>query len=380
MPDYIAPPITTEPDDLAAEAFAYLEDAIPGWVGSPGNLEVWLIESLAQMAGELTDVASAVPTSIFRFFGGSLLNLPQREAVPATGSTSWSMVDTQGYTVPAGTLVGIAATGDESVAFEVVDDVVVPVGEQDATGVTIVAAEPGASGNGLSATPDLIDSLDYVVNIALEGPTGGGVELESDDDYLTRLRELLTLLAPRPILPEDFAVLARTVPGVDRATAIDGYKLDTADDDVERCITVVVADAAGEPVSGTVKAQVDALLEAERELNFLVFVGDPSYTAIDVAFTIKAYPDYDAADVVARVEAAVAEYLSPATFGQATYMAAPSWLADTKVRYLEVAEVVNRVEGVWYVDALTVEGGTADVALTGIAPLPRAGDISGTAL
>lgn len=380
MPDYIAPPLTTEPDDLAAEAFAYLEDAMPGWSPAPGNLEVWLIESLAQLAGELADVESAVPTAIFRFFGDSLLNLPAHAAVAASGLTTWTMIDALGYTIPAGTLVGIPATGDELLPFEVVDDVTVAPGNTEASGVAIVATEPGVESNGFLTAPQVIDSLDYVANVALDGETTGGVDAETDADYLTRLRELLTLLSPRPILANDFAVLARTVAGVDRATAIDNYNLDTATAGVERAVTVIVAGADGEPVSAPTLAAVDALLEAEREVNFLVFVGNPTYTDVDVDFTIKAYPDYDAADVVARTITAVENYLSPATFGQVPYGDAPEWLADTKIRYLEVAEVINRVEGVWYIGAVTVEGGTADVTLAGIAPLPHAGAVTGAAI
>lgn len=380
MPDYIFPPITTEPDDLAAEAFAYLEDAMPGWSPAPGNLEVWLTEALAQLAGELADVEAMVPTAIFRYFGATLLNLPPHDAVPASATSAWTMIDALGYTIPAGTLVGIPITGDELAPFEVVDDVVIAPGATTATSVVLVAVEPGVAANGLTTAPEVIDALDSVESVALEAPTSGGVDAELDAAYLGRLRELLTLLSPRPILADDFAALARTVAGVDRATAIDNYNLDTDEDDVERAVTVIVAGADGEPVGPLVLAEVDALLEAEREVNFLVFVGDPTYTDVDVAFIVKPYPDYDAADVVARTIEAVELYLSPATFGSVPYGEAPRWLADTKVRYLEVAEVVNGVEGVWFIDTLSVEGGTADVTLAGVAPLPHAGAVTGSAI
>jgi hypothetical protein len=90
MPDYIAPPLVTEPADLADQAFTYLEDQVDGWLPSPGNLETWVLESGSQLAAELMDVASAVPTSIFRYFGSTLLNLPALESVPATRSATRS--------------------------------------------------------------------------------------------------------------------------------------------------------------------------------------------------------------------------------------------------------------------------------------------------
>lgn len=379
MPEYIDPPLVTEPDDLSQEAFEFLEDNIAGWLPAPGNLEVWLVESLAQLAGELMDVASAVPTSIFRYFGSTILGLPPYPPQSATGSTTWTARDAAGYTLEAGSLVGIAAAGDELLPFEVQVDAVIAVGASSVSGVVVVAVDPGADANGLTATPEVIDPLDWVQGVTLDTPTAGGVDEETDDDYLDRLRELLTLLAPRPILPNDFAVLARTVPGVGRATAIDLYNPGPPPaTNVARCVTVVVVGDDGEPVGAGVKASVDALLQGAREVNFLVFVIDPTYTTVNVAFTFTTYPTFDPVDVKSRAEAAVTAYLDPANFGQVPFGDQPTWLADTKVRYLEVAEVLNRVEGLWYVGTLTLNGGSADVALSGVGALPRPGTVVGT--
>jgi hypothetical protein len=153
MAEYIEPPITTEPDDLAEDAFAYLEDAIPGWLPAPGNLETWLVEANAQLAGELMDVASAVPTSIFRYYGETVLGLPPNEAQSATGTTTWTARDAAGYTIEAGTLVGIAAAGDELMPFEVQSETVIAPGATKAIGVVVVAVDPGTDSNGLTAVP-----------------------------------------------------------------------------------------------------------------------------------------------------------------------------------------------------------------------------------
>jgi hypothetical protein len=294
MAEYIDPPITTEPDDLAEEAFAYLEEAIPTWLAAPGNLETWLIEANAQLAGELMDVASAVPESIFRYYGESVLGLPPYEAQSATGTTTWTANDAAGYTIEAGTLVGIQASGDELLPFEVQDDTVIAPGATVAANVIVVAVDPGTDANGLTTNPQVIDPLDWVASITLAGATWGGVDEEDDADYLDRLHELLTLLAPRPILPNDFAVLARTVAGVGRSTAIDLYNPGPpVATNVPRCVTVVVAGDDGNPVGGTIRGNVDALLQSLREVNFLVFVVDPTYTTINVAFTFTTYPAYN---------------------------------------------------------------------------------------
>jgi hypothetical protein len=378
MADYISPPLVTEPSDLAEESFAYLEDQVDGWLPAPGNLETWLIEAISQLAGELMDVASAVPTSIFRYLGESILGLPAHASTPATTETTWTVKDALGYTIQAGTLVGIPASGDVLLAFEVAADTVIPAGNTSVAGVTIVAQDDGTDGNGLDGQPQLIDALDWVTAVTLNAATSGGTDAESDDAYLDRLRELLQLLAPRPILPNDFAVMAKQVPGVYRATAIDLFDASTGQTNVPRCVTVVVVGADGLPVSPIVKGDVDTLLQSQREVNFLVFVIDPTYLDIDVTFNVKPYPDYDGQEVADRAELAVADYLNPANFGAVPYGDTPQWLNDTKVRYLEVAEQINRVDGVWYVEALVVNGGTVDIVLPTPGGLPRPRTIVGT--
>jgi hypothetical protein len=395
---YITPPLETEPDDLAQEAFADLEARIPSWLPAPANLETLLIESLSQLAGELMDVASAVPDSIFRYFGETLLGLEQELPVQASGTTTWTAPDNLGYTIEAGTQIGGRLAGDELIAFEVQDEYTIDPGTTSLAAVPVRAIEPGEIGNGISGEAEVLDALDWPAAVVFEGATAGGDDGEEDDEYLDRLRELLTLLSPRPILPNDFAILAKRHPAVYRATSIDllqaGAELDPAPGSssggaapippasvtgVPRCVTVAVADEDGESIGKPARQEVADELDALREVNFLVYVIDPTYTTITVDFTAKAYPDYDPQTVIDAAVVAVEDYLDPATFGQPPYgdAASAEWLLDTKVRYLEVAEVLNRVEGLWYVATLTVNGGTADVALTGYAPLPRAGAITG---
>ena len=381
MTDYITPPLVTEPDDLAAEAFDYLEANIDGWLPSPGNLEVWQIEAISQLASELAYVAAAVPPAIFRYFGESLLGIAPHIATYANALTTWTVRDDLGYTIPQGTLVGIPASGDVLVPFAVSQDTVVPAGETTATGVIVIAEDPGTDANGLTGEPELVDALDWIVSVTLDGTTSGGVDEETDAAFLDRLRRTFTILAPRPILPNDFAVMATTVAGVARATAIDLYNPGPPPEtNVPRCVTVVVVGEDGLPVSAQTKADVDALLQSQREVNFLAFVVDPTYTTIDVDFTVKAFPQFDPVATAAAAEQGVRDYLDPRNFGAVPFGDTPQWLADDHVRYLEVAEAINRVEGVWYIGTLTVNGGTVDVPLAGPGPMPTPGTITGTPL
>ena len=385
---YIPVEIDTEPTDLAEDAFAYIEEQVPGWLPSPGNLEAWLVEALAQLAGELRTLVELVPDAIFAYYGESVLGLPPYPATQATAETTWTAIDSVGYTVDAGTLVAVEPPAStEGYGFEVVSAFTIPAGQTQKTDVLIRALEAGADASGRSGDVAVLDQLDFIEQVVLEGPTSGGTDAETTEAYLARLSDLLTLLSPRPILPQDFAVMAqRSIPEIARATAIDLYDPGPPPvTDSPRSVTVAVVGADGEPVSAAVKQEADDLLQSQREVNFLVHVIDPEYTTIDVAFDARAYPGYEPTDVHDRVVAELQAYLSPATWGVPPYgdTSAQSWINDTTIRYLELTQIVNEVEGVHYVASLTfAKGGqtkgTADVVMTGVAPLPRPGAIAGT--
>lgn len=394
MSGYVNVPIEVDPDAIAQVVFDYLETSLPGYTPSPGNLDVILTEAFAAIAAENREVASDVPRSILRYVGANLHGILPTAEAPATATATFTVRDTAGYTIPAGTAVTIAATGDRDYVFLVDGDVAIAPGAS-ATGageVVLIAETAGSEPNGAPGPVELVDALDYVASIALVSGPSGGVDAEPDEDYLARLVGELRLLAPRPILADDFAVLAHRVPGVERAVALDGYDPGTGTSNNERTVTVAVTDAAGDPLAAPVRAEVDALLQAEREVNFVVNVIDPTYTTLDVTFTVRALPFYDAAEVEASAESAVADYLSPATWGTPTergalgdtVTAGLTWRNAPVVRYLELAEAINGAAGVDYIEALTfgLAGGalgTADVTMTGPAPLPRAGTITGTA-
>lgn len=386
---YIPVPVETDPTDLAGEAFDYLGQKVPGWLPAEGNLEAWLVEALAQIAGELRALVALVPDAIFAYYGESILGLPPYPALQANAVTTWTAADAAGYTVDAGTVIAITPPASPtSYGFSVDVAFAIPAGSTTASGIACSALDAGAAANGLTGAVTVVDQLAFISNVTLDQPTSGGSDAETVDAYLARLSALLTLLSPRPILPQDFAVLAqRTVAEVARAVAIDLYNPGPPiDTNCPRCVTVVVCDSSGEPCSPEAKAAVDATLQAQREVNFLVFVEDPVYTTVDVSFAVISYPGYDPADVAARVIAKLETYLSPATWGVPPYgdTSARSWINAPVIRHNELVAQIDRVDGVNYVVTVTAaaSGGAlseADVALAGVAPMPRPGSINGTA-
>ena len=233
MTDFVTVPFDVLPDTTADAAVDYLRSNLAGWEPASGSVETWLIAAVARMVAELVQVASTVPPAVFRQYGIQVVQLPPLEGVRATVPSLWTAADSLGHTIPAGTQVGYRVTGDMLTVFEVDSDYTIPPGFASLSPVTLVATDVGTAWNGVPAGAlELVDSLSWVSTIAANTVSAGGIDPEADDAYLNRLAAELRLLTPRPILPDDFAVLARRVTGVARALAIDG--LDPGTNEIQR--------------------------------------------------------------------------------------------------------------------------------------------------
>lgn len=377
-------PLPLDADEVAERFLTRLSELIPGWTPADGDVETHLADCFAQEIADLGLQISDVTRAIFRAWG-PLIGVPPVEATAAQADTTWTAVDDAGYTIQAGTLVGARVAGDELVAFSVDVDVVIPPGQTSTApgAVRVTAVEPGAAASGLTGTMELIDALPWVQGdvVTIEGATYGGQDAELDDAYLDRLSREAELISPRPILADDFGILAARIPGVASAVGIDGYDPNTDTYGNERMVAVAARDALGQPVGAGVKAAITAYFDTVREAGFLVHVIDPTYTTIDVAFTAVARPGHDPAAVEAAALEAVASYLDPARWGtpdSGDLASSGGWWSVGHVRLFEVATVLNLVDGLDYITSLTINGGTADVALTGAAPLPQPGSITGS--
>lgn len=390
---YITIPINSEPEDMIADAIRTLQSYFPGWQPTDASLDTIMLEAVAANAADLRDIAALVPDTIWRVFGASLVGVQPVDASPAQTTTTWTLGDNGGHTIEAGTQVGIRDASGQLVPFEVLNEVIVPPGSTvTAAGeVEIIAVNPGEATSGLGSaggSVELIDPLDWVASIVQVDITTGGVDAETSDEYNDRLTSELQLLSPRPILPNDFAVLALTISGVWRAVAVDGYNTVDSTYNNPRMVTVAAIDTLGSPVPSGVKASIASYLESLREVNFVVNTVDPTTTAIDVTVNVTVLSGEDPATVVAAIETALTNYLDPATWGT-TADDDRAWSNVTTVRYLEIATVINNVSGV---DTITTTGGLfdleigisggalgrADVDIPGVVPLADAGTLTVT--
>lgn len=358
------PDVPEDPDEIIQRILDGLAERMPGWEPVPGAPEVALAEELGyEMAvlGQLTRIGLEVAVA---GFGETAFGFPAYLGATADLQTNVT-VTAAGATVPAGlTVVGINDNGDE-VAFEVLADVVAGA---TTVPVEFTAIDEGLAGNGVPAGPlTMVTATTSVLDVVATAASANGADPEAIGDYLTRLVDYLGTLRPGGVNAADMAALARSVPGVHRALAVDLYDPATPGVPTERTVTVLPIDENNAPVSTVVANQVQSTLDAAREVNFIVHVAEPTYTAIDIAYTAVAEAGADPAIVQASVTGAIADWL--AAFG-ATANDPQAWEPTTTVRHLDLARVAGSATGVAYLASLTINGASADLELAGVAPLP----------
>lgn len=329
------------------------------------------------------ELAQSVSTSIFRYWGQNIVQVPAVDAAAATVTATVTALDDDGHLLEAGTQAQMTADDGSLVGFAVADDVTIAPGDTTTgTGeVEFVATEAGEASSGLSGAMTFIDSIPWADTITLTGATSGGVDAEEDADYLDRLVGELQLLSAAPILPVDFEILALRIPGISRAVAFDNYNPDDGSTNNERMIAVALAGTDGLAVSTDIKDAYRALIEGLREATFVLKLLDPTPNDVDVAYGAVAYPGFDPDTVETAGDAALVAYLDPTTWGMPPFgdpSTGGGWVNEDKVRIGELYTVLNQVEGLNYVTSLTINGGTVDVTLTGKAPVANASDVTGS--
>lgn len=370
---------TTNPDEIRNLTVASIQDGVPGLQMRPGHM-LWLFaDAVAEAVADCAQTFLNAAAYRFRVQGRELWGIAPIEATQAVATVTLGLADPD----PDGQA---ERTIPEGAQFEIAGHVF--NNTEDATGepgdtltLTLVANQAGAQGSGLSGNPSLLESYNFVdiATVALSGVTSGGVDAETDADYEQRLARRLRHMG-RPVLPGDFAEIAREVPGVARALAIDGYNpTGGGSTGNERTVTLATVDQAGVNVSSGVKSAVAGAIEAEREVNWDVFVIDPTRTTINISASVTVWDGFDASDVHARAEAALAAWLDPAAWGLPPTGEIPEWHDKPNARLGEAYDTIYNVQGVKDVTTLTLNGGTSDITLTGPAGLPAPGAISVTA-
>ena len=429
------PDIETDQSVIAQQIYDNMAARVPGWIAHDGNLEVWLIDDFSEVSAAIRQEAVTVPEAIFVTYGEEVLGIPIPFAQPSTALSNWTAVNDLGYTIPAGSQLTLRRTGDEQIVFEVTSTATIEPGTTVVSDVPIQAVDEGSRANGLSGPAEVVDPLAWVDTIDVPVPSANGKDGQSVEEYLNLLVMLMRVVALRPILPWDYAILSLRIQGIVRAVSMDGYRpnvdfgaapADAARADLDawlatygavpefseqaamirnvaatldassgstwghqREVTLVVTDVYGRPCLQETKDAVKQSHEALREVNFQVHVIDPEYFPVDVEYTVTAYAEQDPEIVRQLCDQALVNELSPANFrlgvtspaiaaGEVIPPQATATPGRQTLHLNDYIALLDRQRGVDWVDSVTLNGVAADVVMTGPTTLPEPGTMTGT--
>lgn len=399
------PELDTDEAGIIERILLGMADRMPGWVPVEGAPEV----ALAEETGRETAATNALAVEALQLaiagIGETIFGLAPRIGTAATlpvvslammmspeAAAPLDPTDTGTFdrvvSIPAGFTIATRDSHDGGLAYQTLVDVVETVTfDKITTGflagwytgsleVEMTCTVVGTVGNIDAGTEmTVITNTGIVSAVSVDEDGAGGLDEETLLEYLDRVTDYLSVLRPGAVRADGLAALARTVPGVHRAI---GFDLLEPGNPVpqERTATIVAIDDEGQPVDGSVLTELTATLEAAREVNFNVFVADPTYTDVAVAATIVAAAGVDHTALDDLVTAAVAAYISPARWGNSS-TAPRSWAETTTIQALDVAVVIAQVAGVASVTTVTVNGG-ATATLDEPAALPSPLEVGGS--
>lgn len=363
------PDVDTDPDSVAADIISNMEDRMPGWAPVEGAPEVVLAGEMGRETAA-TNLRTTTALAIdFAGLGQTVYGVAPRQGTAAVlpdVEITFNPVrpgpsGLADATIPAGFTIVV-----DELAYQLLEAVTPTT--TDPLHISMQAVDVGAAGNLQVDDPvdaEITTATLAVVSAQVLASGVGGEDEETLDDYLARLIDYVSLLRPGGVLGTDLAAFARTVAGVERAIGIDLFDPDVPGDH-ERTATVIAIDQLGQPV---ISSELEAALEGIREVNFVIHLGEPTYTPVDVAVDVDAEPDQDPVAVKAAVKAAVEELIDPARWGS-TDDDPRAWVERTSLRLFDVAEVVFDVDGVASIVTITLNGGTSTLTLDGPGALP----------
>ena len=352
--------------DLVSTAIQHAQNALPEWTPRDSSTEVVLLESLALILGvealALQSVGEEVTEQIMGLYG-----VTRHDGFNTEGQICFQVNGAEPLTViPAGTRVRFEIEEtDETVDFLTTEDATIVTAETLFGYAAIEAEDSGIEGNGIpvGTVLELVDTNILVDEVTISQATYGGESEESDESFRSRASAALSRMSNSLVIPDNFTAAMLMDPRVGRAMTLDIYNpTGTPKTPAPGHVTVAVADQFGEPLNAEVLADLQEVINRQALASLQVHLIAPAYTSVNIAVTVKRSLNSTVNEAKAAVISALTEWLSPAT-----------WEWASKV---DKNQITARVVGLPEIAAL--ESTPVDIALTGDAPLARAGTITVT--
>lgn len=325
-------------------------------IEATAGLTLWL-ESLALQVAALCRASTSTGADLDSFVND--YGFYRQGAVAAVAGVTFArFTATAQALVPLGAQVG---TLDGTQTFAVTENAaspawsaaqngyVIPAGTASLAGVPVQAAAPGSAGNVVAGAIGLIltaiPGVDTVTNPA---PATGGADAESDAALRAGFQQFVRSLASATL-----AAIGSAIDSVQAGLAYDIAENVNPDGSAHPgYLTITVDDGTGNPPTATLQA-VSAAVNGARAAGVAFGVFAPMTVTANVAMTITAAAGYSAASLATAAQTAISSYIAGLTLG-------------TSLPYTELsAAAYNASPGVADVTGVTLNGGTADLDVTG---------------
>lgn len=233
---------------------------------------------------------------------------PSPSVVPVTISRSSSPESANAYTASAGTIVRT----DGGIEFRTLSDVTFAANTLGSTTVDAQCQLAGTAGNVDSGTilQFAQQPIDTGVTVANYEPATGGMDLESDRDYLARAK--LERTARRMGLADTLRLTALSQPGV---KSVSVTELTDSSGDPSGPVEIYISDVNGRANSTMVRMVRDALY-AVRVCGIPVYVFGSTPLNATISYSVGYAPNTDTAVAASRLRSLTASMVNELAAGE----------------------------------------------------------------
>lgn len=296
-------------------------------------------------------------------YHAELRGLTRKPAQYATGTITFN--GTEGLEIPAGYTCSTESLNDIP-SYDYVTTEAATIGSEGTVTVPAQAVDAGSAQNA-GVNTVTINSTGYEDITAVTNPVAftGGIDEESDEDLLERIQEFDQSQGTSGVgNPADYKRWAESVPGTGNANVL-------RNDGTSGLVTIILTDGNGDPASSELCTEVyNYIMSPSNEMLRLAPVG-ASLSVIP--------PETETITITANVA------LTSGTIESVTAIYAANLLeyfqtqavADSKILYQKVANILGDISGVYDFNTLTINGAASNITLaSGVYPTITASDIT----
>lgn len=212
------------PQDIYDVGLTWIQLHLPDFIPYEGTIETVLLEAMAQQVAELSFAVNRLPGAIASIFF-QLYGITRFIGAPATANATFTLQDTFGHLIPAGTKVQLPID-DAGNVITFTTDAAAQVAEGTSSITTsMTASQFGSQPNGFSIGThlNLVDALFFVDEVTLASIPINGEDVEDTPTWLSRASAVLSRLSSVLARPEHFTAFVLEDPHINRAFSIDRY-------------------------------------------------------------------------------------------------------------------------------------------------------------